>query len=74
MDSYKTGCQTVGSSLKPTSLSLEALQRGTKATIKATTAKSNEAIYKHPPRPKKGYIIIFQYAIALIFFEKVFTR
>ena len=49
-------------------MSLKALQRGTKVTIKATMARSNEAIYKHPPRPKKKvHILIFQYAIALIF-------
>ena len=73
MDSYKIDCQNVGNSLKPTLLRLEALQKGLKATIKATMVRSNKAPYKHPSRPNKVHILIYKYTVTLIFFLKTFV-
>jgi len=64
--SYKTSYQTVGSSSRPTLLSPEALQKGTKATIKVTTDRSNEAIYKHSSKSNKVHTLIYRYTVARI--------
>ena len=66
MSSYKTNCQTIGGSLRPTLLSLEALQIGTKATIKAITARIKEAIYKHSSKSNKVHTLIYKYVVAQI--------
>ena len=39
--------QTIGASSKPIFMSPEVLQKGTKATIKAPTARNHETIYIH---------------------------
>ena len=63
---YKTSCQIVGGSSRPTLVSPEALQKGTKATIKATMARIKEAIHKHSSKSNKVHTLIYRYTVARI--------
>ena len=48
--------QTVGALSKPIFMSLEVLQKGTKATIKAPTVRNHETIYIHTDQRQTRYI------------------